>query len=103
MNGLKTILALVCSAFIVPLFAKRGVSLSPEDQVTFVAGGMAAIGIGFRFVSTGPALGSIRAWLERGSKPQPIDIDAVADAVMAKLRQRQAAAKASQVTQGKTI
>lgn len=100
MNGLKTILALACSAFIVPVFAKRGVALSPEDQVTFTAVGMAAIGIGFRFITTGPVLGDIRSWFAQLATRNKPDIDAIADAVLVKLRERQVAAKA---TQGKTV
>lgn len=103
MTGLKTILALVVSAFIVPLFAKHAVQLSPEDQVTFVTVGMAGIGIAFRFVSNGPALAGVLAWFHKSNTP---DISALADAVIAEIKRRQAAAKAAQVpapvtTQGK--
>lgn len=96
MDGFKTILGLLVAAFVVPVFAKRGLALSPEDQAAFVAAGMAAIGVGFRVVTVGPVFGSLRDWFTsrataKAAAASAVSADQVsqlADAVLAELKRR---------------
>lgn len=91
MNGLKTILALLVGAYVVPIFAAKGLQLSPEDQAQFVALALASLGIGFRFLSNGPALATVRDWLNKRRELSPDEIGKITDAVWTELRRRQAA------------
>jgi len=88
MNGMKTILTMLVAAYAVPWATKHGLAFDAVDQAQVVGMALAGVAIVMRFVSTGPALGDIRAWLTRGSHP---DIPTITDAVIAELLRRKAA------------
>lgn len=91
MNGIKTIITMLVAAYVVPFAVSHGLTVSPTDQAQMVGYGLAAAAIVMRFLSNGPALGDIRAWLTNRAKPTPIDIPTLADAVLAELLRRKAA------------
>lgn len=105
MNGLKTILAMLVAAYVVPWATKHGLAFDAVDQAQLIGYAMAAAAIVMRFVSTGPALGDIRAWLSSKTAPAQVDIPAVADAVIAEIVRRKAAkaAAATPTTQEKKV
>lgn len=91
MNGIKTIITMLVAAYVVPFAVSHGLTVSPTDQAQMVGYGLAAAAIVMRFLSNGPALGDIRAWLASRGKPAAVDISAVADAVIVEIKRRQAA------------
>lgn len=97
MNGIKTILTMIVAAFIVPILAKQGVSLTPDQQAQAVAFGIAGIGIAMRFVSTGPAFADFRAmWAKYSAKTglsslTQDEVQTLTNLVIQELKTRQAA------------
>lgn len=91
MKGLKTIMAMVVASYIVPLAVSKGLPVSPEQQAQIVGYGLAGAAIVMRFLSNGPALGDIRAWLTAKTKPPAVDIPALTDSVIAEILRRKAA------------
>lgn len=102
MNGIKTILAMLLAAYIVPILAKQGVTLTAEQQTEWVGFGMAAVGIAMRFVSTGPAFADVRAWFAKTfatsglSKLTPDEVNQLTNLIIRELKDRQAAIKAKE-------
>lgn len=88
MNGMKTILTMLVAAYAVPWATKHGLAFDAVDQAQVVGMGIAGLAIAMRFVSNGPALGQIRAWLAKSSQP---DIQALTDSVIAEILRRKAA------------
>lgn len=91
MNGLKTILTILVAAYAVPWATKHGLAFDAVDQAQVVGAFMALIAIVMRFVSTGPALGDIRAWLTAKTTPPAVDIPALTDSVIREILRRKAA------------
>lgn len=92
MNGIKTILTMMVAAYAVPWATKHGLTFDAVDQGQVVGVGLAGMAIAMRFVSTGPALGDIRAWFANRAKPaQPVDVAALTDQVIAEILRRKAA------------
>lgn len=91
MNGLKTILTMLVAAYVVPLAVSKGLTVSPEQQAQIVGYGLAGAAIVMRFLSNGPALGDIRAWLTTKEKPAAVDIPALTNSVIAEILRRKAA------------
>lgn len=91
MNGIKTILTMIVAAYAVPWATKHGLTFGAADQGQVVGVGLAGMAIAMRFVSTGPALGDIRAWFANRAKPAPVDVAALTDQVIAEILRRKAA------------
>lgn len=91
MNGLKTILTMIVAAYAVPWATKHGLSFGAVDQAQVVGVGLAGMAIAMRFVSTGPALGDIRAWFANRAKPPAVDVAALTDQVITEILRRKAA------------
>lgn len=100
LNGLKTILAMIVAAYVIPWAAKHSLNVSADDQAQLVAVGVAGVGIVMRFFTSGQALAGIKcvsaqinAWIAERNKPAPVDIMTITDGVVAEIKRRQAAAK----------
>lgn len=91
MNGLKTILTMAVAAYAVPWATKHGLAFDAVDQAQLIGYAMAAAAIAMRFLSNGPALGDIRAWLVAKTAPPAVDIQALTNSVIAEILRRKAA------------
>lgn len=104
MNGLKTILAMVVAAYIVPKLAALGLSLTGDQQTQIVALGVAGVGILMRFVSTGPALDGARKWFAANVSKSVLDkmtqdeVNKLTDMIIVEMKARFAANKAKEPT-----
>lgn len=101
MNGLKTILAMIVAAYVVPKLASLGLSLTAEEQAQIVGLGVAVVGIAMRFASTGPALAGVREWAGKLgssglSKLTPDEVNQLTNLIIRELKDRQAASKAKE-------
>lgn len=102
MNGLKTILAMVVAAYVVPKLAALGLSLTADEQAQIVGLGVAAVGIAMRFVSTGPVLEGVRKWFTANVGKSVLDklsqneVDKLTDLIIVQLKARAAANKAKE-------
>lgn len=104
MKGFRSIAALVIAGVGAPYITQL-TGMSEDDQLKLAAGGVAALGVAFRVITTGPvfesARATVRSWLQRRPaevRVSPETAKAIALAVLVEIAKRQKASKTETTT-----